>query len=349
MRRIYQLGLSILAITFTQTVYAGNKDRAGQAGANELLINPWTRSAGWMSCNTSSVRGLEAQFLNVAGTSFTRRTEIAFYNTQFLKGSGTKINAFGLSQHVGESGAITLGIMTMNYGDIEVTTPDLPEGGIGTFAPRFLNVGLSYAKAFSNSIHGGLTLKIISESIADVKASGLAFDAGIQYVTGFNKDKDNLRFGIALKNVGAPLRFNGDGLASKGFSTDNVSLTIAQRSQNFELPSLVNIGGAYDFKIKEMHRITFSAGFTANSFTKDQTAVGLEYGFKKLFMIRAGYQFEEGGSSEKESTNAHSGLAAGITVEAPFGKGGKTIGLDYSYRPSYTFDGTHSFGVILKL
>ena len=26
---------------------AGNPDRAGQAGASELLINPWARSSGW--------------------------------------------------------------------------------------------------------------------------------------------------------------------------------------------------------------------------------------------------------------------------------------------------------------
>ena len=30
---------------------AGNKDRAGASGANELLINPWARSSGWMGIN----------------------------------------------------------------------------------------------------------------------------------------------------------------------------------------------------------------------------------------------------------------------------------------------------------
>ena len=39
---------------------AGNEDRAGQAGANELLINPWARTAGWGGCNIALVRGVEA-------------------------------------------------------------------------------------------------------------------------------------------------------------------------------------------------------------------------------------------------------------------------------------------------
>ncbi len=31
---------------------AGNPDRAGQAGATELLINPWARSTGWNGANS---------------------------------------------------------------------------------------------------------------------------------------------------------------------------------------------------------------------------------------------------------------------------------------------------------
>jgi len=49
--------------------FAGNPDRQGEAGANQLLINPWARSAGLHSLNTSYVSGAEAMYLNVAGLS----------------------------------------------------------------------------------------------------------------------------------------------------------------------------------------------------------------------------------------------------------------------------------------
>jgi hypothetical protein len=349
MRRKIKLSVLVSLTLIGTTAFAGNEDRVGQAGANELIINPWTRSAGWMNCNTGTVSGLEAQYLNVAGTAKTKKTELIFNHTQWLKGTDININAFGISQHVGESGAITLGIMSMNFGNIPITTPESPEGGIGTFNPQFINVGLSYAKAFSNSIYGGVTVRIISEAVADVKASGISFDAGIQYLTGFNKEKDNLHFGIALKNVGAPLTFRGDGLASKGFSSDQVSLTISQRSERFELPSLVNIGAAYDLKIMEMHKLSFSATFISNSFTRDQTAFGIEYGFRKLFMLRAAYSFEKDGAAKDKSINVYSGFGAGVSIEAPLGKSGKSIGIDYSYRPTQAFSGTQSFGLIFKL
>ena len=52
------LGLSVPAI-------AGNKDRTGQAGATELLINPWAQSTGVFGMNTAYVSGVEAMKNNM--------------------------------------------------------------------------------------------------------------------------------------------------------------------------------------------------------------------------------------------------------------------------------------------
>lgn len=348
MFNITKLNYSVIALMIAANAFAGNEDRAGSAGATELLINPWARSSGWGG-NTAAVRGIEAQFFNIAGTAFTKKTEIGFTHTKWLKGTDININAVGISQKVGESGALSLGIMSMDFGEIPITTAENPEGGLGTFSPQLINISLGYAKAFSNSIYGGLNLKVISESVSDARAQGVAIDAGIQYLTGFNEAKDNLKFGIAMKNVGNPMRFSGDGLTQKTTTEFGTNLTTANRAERFEMPSLINIGAAYDFKLKDIHRITFAAMFTSNSFTNDQTTAGIEYGFKKLFMIRAGYTFEKNGTNSEETTNGLTGLAAGLTVELPIGKSGKMLGIDYSYRDSDPWDGTHSFGLLFKL
>jgi len=68
------LGIVLIAtILFPagSSVYAGNKDRSGQAGASELLINPYVRSSGWGNVNMSRVRGVEALWGNIAGAAFT--------------------------------------------------------------------------------------------------------------------------------------------------------------------------------------------------------------------------------------------------------------------------------------
>ncbi len=331
--------------------FAGNEDRAGQAGASELLINPWTRSSGWGGINIANVRGLESQFNNVAGLAFTKKTDVHFSYTDWMKGSDVKINSFGLAQKVGETGVLAIGIMSMSFGDILITTNDLPEGGIGTYKPQYFNLGLSYAKAFSNSIYGGITVRVISESSSDVKAQGVAFDAGIQYVTGFNEAKDNLKFGISLKNVGTPMKFSGDGLSFRGNPPvgNSYQQTNQSRTEKYELPSLVNIGASYDFKPAELHRITAVGSFTSNSFTYDNFGIGAEYSFKEMFSVRGGYLIEKDMTSDEDRKTALTGLNAGLSVDIPLGKGGKKIGFDYSYRSTAYFDGSHGIGVRLML
>lgn len=351
MKSVYKIKLVSLALAMLSipsgVVKAGNPDRIGQAGATELLINPWARSSGWGGANSGSAQGLEAQFLNVAGTAFTKKTEVLFSHTNYLQGSGITLNAFGITQKMGESGVLGLSIMSMAFGDVDITTVDQPEPSLGTYSPQYINLGISYAKAFSNSIYGGLTLRIIDESISNVSAGGLAVDAGIQYVTGNNEAKDNIHFGITLRNVGTPLQFGGDGLSTRvnAPNTNNVyQLTVEQRTEGFEMPSLINIGLAYDLELVKDHDLSIAGNFTSNSFTNDQYTIGLQYGFKKLFMLRGGFTYEDNLFDDALRTTVYSGLSAGMTVDLPLGSGGKKFGIDYSYRSTQPWDGIHSFG-----
>ena len=54
-KSIVIVSLTILVLGYSNTVFAGNKDRTGQAGATELLINPWASTAGWGNAGMSSV------------------------------------------------------------------------------------------------------------------------------------------------------------------------------------------------------------------------------------------------------------------------------------------------------
>ncbi len=336
-------GLFLLS---TKQTFAGNEDRVGQAGGQSLLINPWARSNGWAGANTANSSGLEAMFLNVAGTASTKKTEILFSHNSYLVGSGVNINAFGLTQRVGETGVLGLSFTSMDFGNLMVTTISSPEGGLGTFKPGYMNIGLSYAKEFSNSIYGGLALKIISESTSDIGAQGVALDAGVKYVTG---EKDKIKFGIALKNVGPRMTYKGDGLSFRGVvPSTGTNMTLEHRSASFDLPSLLNIGASYDFNLNEKHRLTLAGNFTSNSFTQDQYSLGMEYAFITRFMVRGAYLYEKGyGSSSRSS--AYVGPAGGVTFEIPLNSNGTTFSLDYGYRMSNPFSGSHIIGARINL
>lgn len=331
-------------------VFAGNEDRVGSAGASELLINPWARSSAWGDAGTSCINGLEASFINVAGLAFTEKTEIMFNRTNWLQSTGIKINSMGLSQRIGDVSVLGLTFTSMNFGDVMITTTDLPEGGIGSFNPRYYNLGFSYAREFSNSIYGGLTVRAISEQISNAKATGLAFDAGIRYVTG---EKDHIKFGITLKNVGPTMNYEGDGFSVTSIiQATNMSTTTEQRTSKFELPSLVAIGFSYDFIFSETSKLTSALSYSSNSFAKDNYRVGLEYSYdskKATFIARAGYVYEKGLLKADTRTTALTGPTAGISIDLKSGEKANNIGFDYTFRATYPFNGVHSIGVRVNL
>jgi len=352
MNHFYKFLISAIVLAFVfapMSSYAGNKDRAGEAGAGQLLINPWARSNGLGGANSAMVRGLEAQFLNVAGIAHTNKTEIIFTHTTYLKGTGTSIAAFGISQRLGENGGVfALSVVSFSYGDIPITTVEQPEGGIGTFSPKQSNINISYAKKFSHSIYTGVNIKIVSESISNVSASTVAIDAGIQYVTG---KKEQLKFGVALKNVGPNMQYHGDGLSFRGFVPGQANaMTVNQRSAGFELPSLIRLGVSYDLHIAENHVLTPAYTFTSNSFTNDQHAVGIRYAFDKLLMLRVAYVYENGIFDDTQRMTANTGLTAGLSIDVPLNKkSGSGVSLDYAFQASNPYGGTHSIGVRIHL
>jgi opacity protein-like surface antigen len=309
--------------------------------------------------NSARVEGLESMMLNVAGLTFVKKTEISFSRTNWLQGSGVGINAFGLAQALGKHKENVFGVsfMSLGLGEIERTTTTSPEGGIGTFKPQFMNIGLAYSRAFSPSIRGGILFRLINQRIDDLTATGFAIDAGIQYVTG---KRENIRFGVSIRNVGSPMKYAGNGLTFRGSAPQNdFFMSQSFRTEKFQLPVQLNIGGAYDFLIgenkelgKHLHRITIVANFTSNAFGKDQYGGGLEYSFRELFVLRGGYRYENGLLKTAERTNAHTGFAAGLTANVPFTKKkkeGPMIGIDYAYRTSNPFSGSHTIGARINL
>ncbi|HHH50474.1 MAG TPA: PorV/PorQ family protein [Saprospiraceae bacterium] len=331
--------------------FAGNPDRQGEAGAYELLMNPWARSAGLHSMNTSLIKGVESMRLNVAGLSRINKTEIVIGNTRYFEGTGIKLNSFGFVQKIGKNGSIGISVMAVDFGEIPVTTTDAPDGTGATFSPNFFHLGIGYAHTFENKISVGILLRAISESTADLSAGGFAIDAGVQYVTG---EEDNFKFGISLRNIGSPMQYKGEGLTEQlPNPSDEISypLTYFVRATKFELPSVLNIGGSYDFILNPKNKLTILGNFTSNSFSQDQIGAGIVYSFNDMFMLRAAYKYEiASGANSGEQAPIYTGISGGLSFEVPLKKETKRkFGIDYSYRQTKIWNGTHNISIRLSL
>ena len=330
-------------------MFAGNPDRQGEAGGYELLLNPWARNAGLHAMTTSMASGVEAMQINIAGLSRLNKSEFVIAHTRLFEGTGITLNSLGFASKMGESGAFGLCLTAMDFGDIRVTTTAAPEGTGATFSPSFFNLGLSYSYTFDKKVSVGILIRGVSESIADVSAFGLCLDAGVQYVTGA---KDNFKFGVSLRNMGSPMKFNGEGLSfpTSDPGSGQYPITVDQRAAGFELPSMLNIGLSYDFYAGDMNRITAIGNFTANSFSVDQMGIGAEYAFREMFMARIGYRADLGVSPDDPDHNVYSGLSIGATIEVPLKKESQgKFAVDYAYLTTNPFEGTHNFSIRYKI
>lgn len=343
MKKIYQI---LCFSAFASVAFAGNPDRQGEAGANQLLINPWARCAGLHEMNTATTSGAEAMFLNVAGLSRINKTQIQLGHTRYI--ADVNVNALGFAQKMGKGGAFGVSLVAMDLGDFITTTEDSPEGTGATFSPSYFNLGVSYSHMFTNKVSVGVTAKIVNESITNAGAKAFALDAGVQYVTGEN---DNFKFGISLRNVGNKMRFSGEGLAKQlpnPGPTYEYNNTYYERTAAYELPSQLNIGAAYDWLLGKTNRLTLVGNFTSNAFSRDQVGGGLELNVRKIFALRLGYKYELDQVTSQESLD--NGLSAGFSVSVPVRKDSDIrLAIDYGYRQTNVFNGIHNLGLRLDL
>ncbi|MFM2267201.1 MAG: hypothetical protein RL757_642 [Bacteroidota bacterium] len=344
--------LVTLAASIGFGAQAGNPDRQGEAGAYELLINPWARSAGLMGYNTATVNGVEALWQNVAGAGRIGKssTEIGFSRSFYLQGTGLSVTAAGFVQKVGTNGVLGINLNAFNFGEIAVTTAGQPEGTGATLKPVFFNVGLSYGYNFADKVHVGIIARGVNQVIGDATAFGLAIDAGVQYVGGNETYTDRFKFGISLRNIGTRLRYSGQSLtrATQVLNNDgSVNVTTSYQAQSFELPSQLNIGVAYDLLPTAANKLTAVGNFTANAFTRDEAMGGLEFALNDLFSARAAYRYELGTGV----SSINSGISGGFSVNIPLDRDEKQrrLSLDYGYMHTRKFSGTHNITLRLNL
>jgi hypothetical protein len=344
------VGLVTAGVVLSSSLFAGNEDRIGSAGASHLLINPWARGSAIGDAGVANMNGIEATFTNVAGLAFTDKTQIKFNYSNWMGNAGISLNSAGFAQRISESSVFSVSVQSLNYGDIPITTVANPEGNIGFFSPRANIFNVAYAKEFSSSISGGINFKVISENISNMKATGVAIDAGIRYVTG---EQDHIKFGIALKNVGPVMKYKGDGLAQQvTYVSTGFIGSLENRSATYEMPSLLSIAGSYDFIFSEKNKLNVAAAFTANSFSKDQFRLGLDYGMtteKMAFNLRGGFVYENGLFSAENRSNALIGPTAGFSIDALVGKSKSALGLEYCARFAGVFGVIHTMGATISL
>ena len=340
----------ILAVILlgVNSVFAGGGSRNGTGGASELIIPVGAHGIALGGSSIATTTGLDALYWNPAGIAvMTNSVTAQFSHMNYIADIGVEYGAVAINFE--GFGIIALDVKSLNIGNIPVTTNDQPEGTGQTFSPQFLVAGATYAKQLTDRISIGLTFHYISETIAQVSASGFAVNAGVQYrdlgdITGLN-------FGLAIKNIGPQMTFGGPGLLVSASPTGSTSTPTAAflrapsfysvNAAAFDLPSSIDIGLGYALSFDDVNALQLSGTFENNNFSGDLYDVGAEYGYNKMFFARAGYSI----SPKNQDADYIYGFTAGAGIN--YDLGGVNLKIDYAYRSVKYFDANHVFEVSL--
>jgi len=269
------------------SAWAGGLDRIGTAGAQELRIPVGAASVAIGGSAVAMGSGLGNIFYNPASLAAVDDAEGMIAYSSYLADS--KVNYGAVSTKVGGAGNVALSIKVLNIGDIIVTTEDAPDGTGEILNPTFTVFGLTYGRRMTDRVLLGFTANYINEKVAQATASGLSADFGVQYDTGWR----GLRFGFAMKNVGPNMSFGGPDFEERftlpGDDPSAQPHVVRLESTEFELPSFLQIGVAYDLGITSNQHATIYGAFQGNNFSTDEYRLGAEYMLGEHIALRGGY------------------------------------------------------------
>jgi len=340
--KILNFVLFIIVLLISSDLFAGTGRRRGTAGATELLIPVGSIGTALNGSYISGIKGIEAIYWNPAGLAVSSHTAEAIISYQNYL-ADMSVNYGAVMAKFGKVGVFGLSIKTLDFGEeIIETTVENPDGTGQTFSPSFLTLGLTYSRRMTDRITFGTNIKVISEEIIDVNATGFAFDFGLQYGLG------GFKIGVVLKNYGPSMSFTGSRLEHDvqipGTESGSRVESLRIETASFELPSQFEIGTSYSLNIGEQNSLTVMGAFHNNSFSFDSYNIGAEYSFDDWIYLRGSYSLANKTGLENKSNGLTSSnedylfgpaLGAGLKVKV---SDRFIMNLDYAYRSVAIFD-----------
>jgi hypothetical protein len=337
----------MLAVLGVCTLLLGTTDafaqkKAGLSAAPELTIPVGARYVATSGANIANVSGVDAITWNPAGLDAGKGSSALFSYRQYI--ADINVSYVALSTKIEGVGSLGLSLRSFNIGSIDVTTEAQPDGNGQVINPTFFTLGLTYSRQLSDRVSFGVNVNAVSESFGGVSASGIAFDAGVQYKNLIGVE--GLALGVSVRNIGTSMQYGGSSLwvqandpgSARGLSNYKIE------AATFQMPSVIDLGVGYTKPIDEDNSLRISGAFENDNYGIDGYRVGGEYVFQNSIFIRAGYLYSTDPSGNVSIFQNYT-LGAGVNLERYAGVG---ISVDYAYVPVKYFSANHLIDIRLE-
>lgn len=251
--------------------------RAGISALTFLKIDVSPRAAAMggaqiaMDGDPYALRWNPAAITDIDGTS------LAASNTFWV--AGINHSYFSVARRFGYTGTFGLSATALNTGAMEKRTELQPNGTGEQFYAYNVAVGLSYSKALTDRFSFGLNAKYINETLDNFVAHTGVVDLGFLY----HVDWKNLNFAVVVQSFGPDSKLNGDP-DFQSFNQRDVELG------SYPAPTVFSLGVSMKPIETNNSDLVAAAQLNHPNDNAENIRLGLEYGFKKLFFLRAGYK-----------------------------------------------------------
>ncbi|MEJ7809177.1 MAG: PorV/PorQ family protein [Gemmatimonadaceae bacterium] len=318
---------------------ADRTTRVGTRGGNFLHIGVGARPQALAGVGVAMIDGPNALFLNPANVATTEGIGVFVSHMQMYGNSGISNTAGAVSVAFGQ-GAIGIGVQHFTSGDIDRTTENSPDGNDpvfpGTFAWTGTAASLHYARNVTDRLTAAIGARYAQEGIDFAHNSYFGADVSTRFRTGLY----GLTVGASIMNIGGTNGFSGPAIGQairepryNGQPTGR-DIPIQFDTREAQMPTTFNFGvmsslfGDAEALLGQnaVHSLTAEVDFKDAIDTDLQTAVGLEYSFKRFAFARVGKRFF---NEQNAPWNFADGMAFGGGLRLPVL--GRRLSLDYGY------------------
>jgi hypothetical protein len=327
--------LLVLLLTIGQT---NAQSKVGTTIGQFLKIDPSARAASMGNASTSVSGEVSSVFYNPASLGRIRGIDFQFTHNQWIADINYNYAAVGIA--VPGFGSLSLQVTSLNSGEIDVRTVELPQGTGERYSVSNFALGLGYGLMLTDRVSVGFLINYYNETIWHSSLSSFAMSIGVQYQVAVN----SLTIGASLSNFGPRTGYDGRDLYidydyDPGKYGDNDQIPSELRTSTYALPTLFRVGASFPVHISESNVVIISADALHPNDNEEKVNAGLEWRFFDYFALRGGYR-------DLLLTDSEGGLTLGAGVNVSYADN-YNVRFDYAWADYGRLNDSHRFTLSL--
>ncbi len=321
--------LLLVVLLSAGSAYAQSK--VGTTVGAFLRIEPTARAAGMGNAGSALPGGIEAVYFNPGAIGTMETAAVTYTHSFWLADIDYDYAAFALP--VKGVGNFFASVTSLNSGQMAVRTVEQPLGTGEQFDVANVAVGIGYGLRVTSRFATGIQINFGNERIWHTSNRLVTFSVGTIY----KLNEKGATLGFGLLNFGTSASFTGGDLAIQYDPTDDIqgdngSLPAEQATDAFPVPVMFRLGLSLPLLTDEDNKVLALIEALHPSDNSESVNLGLEWEWKRLFALRAGYQ-------TLFQTDGQLGLTLGFGVAGELGANAYRV--DYAWAGHERLQDTH--------